>query len=181
MPNSVSPSSVTVVGERLRVTFRFAIQSGDPQAAESCLRAGVSVHSTDRRGRTALTIAAAEGQADICRLLLDAGASCHTEDANGLGPMEIAELNGHAEVVALFAAHLHADDAEATSSDTDERSTDILPGEDPNASEFMLDWVGDEEAALPENDDDCERVVVDLRETLSVFQPLTWMRAGRMW
>ena len=172
MPNSLSPNSENFAEERLGVTFRFAVQSGDRGAVESCLKAGGSVRATDKKGRTPLAIAAAEGYAEICRLLLDAGASCHTEDTNGHSPLEIADLNGHTEVVALLAAHLHADDAEATSSDTDEQATNIFLGEDPSASEFMLDWVGDEEEPLPENDDECERVVVHHREALSVFRPL---------
>jgi ankyrin repeat protein len=63
------------------------------------LVAGANVNTTNERGDTALTIAAAKGHGEIIAKLAGAGADVHHVDHNGDTALAIVTRNGHVAVV----------------------------------------------------------------------------------
>jgi ankyrin repeat protein len=63
------------------------------------LALGVDVNASDRRGRTALSLAAGKGLGDVVALLQQHGASVQRADRDGLTPLQQAWSGEHAELL----------------------------------------------------------------------------------
>ena len=68
----------------------------------AALQAGVSVHSRDAQGRTALMLAARGGSRALVTLLLAEGARPADRDAKGWRAVEHALEQGHPELLDLL-------------------------------------------------------------------------------
>jgi len=64
----------------------------------------VPVNWTDRKGVTALHVAAEHGHLSLCELLLDFRANVNMETKLGITPSMLAAVNGHLEILELFAS-----------------------------------------------------------------------------
>jgi ankyrin repeat protein len=82
--------------------WRHAAQSGDIEALESQLAAGLDVDARDRYGQTALMLAAMRGHADTVAWLVDHGAELDHVAKFGLSATMLAVVNGHTDVIDIL-------------------------------------------------------------------------------
>jgi ankyrin repeat protein len=87
----------------------YAFRSGHDHAPalallEDLLAGGVDVHAQDRRGRTALSLAAGKGLGDVLAVLQRHGACVEHTDRDGLTPLQQAWSGEHPELLAQLLA-----------------------------------------------------------------------------
>ena len=87
----------------------MAVVAGEKQCVEDLLSMGANVHTTDRKGRSPLHLAAATGDSKICGLLLAHGAQPRLKTIDGVEPAITAALCGHASVARMIARAVHLD------------------------------------------------------------------------
>lgn len=79
-----------------------AASLGDLATARSLLSRGANTKHTNRKGRTALLLAAYHGHTEIVQLLLIAGARVTERDNNGNTPLLLAAKTGHTGTISLL-------------------------------------------------------------------------------
>ena len=75
---------------------------GNLEIARLLLEAGANKDAHDRKGNTALTLAAENGHVEVTQLLLEAGANTDAHDRKGNRALTLAAENGHVEVTRLL-------------------------------------------------------------------------------
>eukprot|EP00966_Prymnesium_polylepis_P110003 2545159-Prymnesium_polylepis.1 len=78
-----------------------ALEDGDVDVVEECVKAGVSVDVADDDLNTAL-ILASEGEPEICEYLVAAGANVNAQNKNGVTPLMAAVRYEDERVVELY-------------------------------------------------------------------------------
>ncbi len=88
-----------------RVTREWeeAVRRGDVADLERLLAAGVDLDARNRRGQTALMLAAQHGRLEAVRFLVAHGAALDHTAKYGLSALMLAVINGHAAVVRVLA------------------------------------------------------------------------------
>ncbi|KAK2014320.1 ankyrin repeat protein, partial [Colletotrichum eremochloae] len=83
-----------------------AVRNGDIEQVKKTLGEGVGLNTTDRNGKSPLSIASEKGYNGIVRLLLDKGANLSMKSNDrGRTALHSASNNGHLEVVKLLLFH----------------------------------------------------------------------------
>jgi ankyrin repeat protein len=84
--------------------FFLAVFQGRLEIAQTLIDSGVPVDTKDRRGRSALHIAAHCGHLELIRYLLEHGAGIHAKDAAGMIPLHMAALCGRQDTASFLIA-----------------------------------------------------------------------------
>jgi len=97
-----------LVGGKHRVSeqeelFLKAAWVGDVRALRSCTARAVDVEARDRRGRTAMHLAAMRGHLEIMCILLERDASAQARDNKFMTPLHVAAEAGKSEAVEFLA------------------------------------------------------------------------------
>ena len=79
---------------------------GHPDVLRTLVGAGADVNVLDKRGRSALALAATTGHVELVQELCSAGASASISDANGWSPLMFAAAGGHASITDQI-LHIH--------------------------------------------------------------------------
>jgi uncharacterized protein len=79
-------------------TWKRAVTDGDAEAVRRLLRSGANVNARNRRGQTALMLAAHHGHREIVDLLVGAGADLNVTAKYNLTALMLAIVAGHATV-----------------------------------------------------------------------------------
>lgn len=89
-------------GIDMTAEFERAVQEGDATSVRRQLESGADVNARDRRGQTALMIAAERGHTGLVCELVAAGAALDHAAKYGLTALMRAVLNHHPEIVRLL-------------------------------------------------------------------------------
>ena len=84
--------------------WESAVQRCAVAELERQLANGADINAKDRRGQTAVMIAAREGHADLIAWLAEHGAVLDGPGKYGLSPLMVAVVRGHTEVVRRLVA-----------------------------------------------------------------------------
>jgi hypothetical protein len=84
--------------------LRNAARKGQTAQVAALVSKGAPVESADKKGRTALMMAAERGHADTVKLLLERGANPGARDQEGWTAYGLAVIEGREEVVKVFPA-----------------------------------------------------------------------------
>jgi uncharacterized protein len=82
----------------MRRDWQQAVDSGDPSAVLTLVRAGAGIDVRDRYNQTGLMRAATRGHLRVVRVLLDHGANLDVSAKYGLTALMLAIVNHHADV-----------------------------------------------------------------------------------
>jgi hypothetical protein len=85
--------------------FLRAVARNDMATAESCLKAGVDVHTKNVFGRDAMQIAARNGFIPTLEMLMRWGGSIFTRGPRGDSLYHLATYNGHLDVMVFLQKH----------------------------------------------------------------------------
>jgi ankyrin repeat protein len=78
------------------------VQSGYVEMAMMLLEKKIPIDKVNKRGMTALAVAAENQQYECCKLLVNNGANLYIQDENGQLASDLAEGTLNARVVELF-------------------------------------------------------------------------------
>lgn len=81
----------------------YAAYGGHADVIRVLLEHGASVNYVDRRGRTAVHIAASKGHRDACEVLIEYGVKVFAVDMQGNTPLHLAAIGNHYDVVDFLA------------------------------------------------------------------------------
>lgn len=81
----------------------YAAYGGNPEVIRILLDHGASVNYVDRRGRTAIHIAASKGHYEACEVLIEYGVRVFAIDMQGNTPLHLAAIGNHYAVVDYLA------------------------------------------------------------------------------
>lgn len=82
--------------------FLFAAEQGDIDALKSCLSKSVDINTTNRQGRTAITLASLNKHYDCVELLISAGADIDKQDQTCFNPFLLSCLNNDLTLLRLL-------------------------------------------------------------------------------
>lgn len=88
--------------ENTNAAFHKAVRNGDLEGMRLTIKNGAKVNSSDDKGETALTVAAAIGNKEAVKLLLDNKADSFVKNAKGEFPDDVAEKNKHKDIAQLL-------------------------------------------------------------------------------
>jgi hypothetical protein len=87
--------------QELITAFLFAAEQGDSDALKKCLANGVDINTTNRQGRTAITLASLNKHYDCVALLISAGADVDKQDQTCFNPFLLSCLNNDLTLLRL--------------------------------------------------------------------------------
>ena len=155
----------------MKSLMRWAALTGISQVIRLRLSRGDDINAIESHGRTALMLAAYHGHREACTVLLEAGADFTLVDNDGDTALTLATLAGHDRIVDLLLEHARR------LAQPEEPAPAPQPGKEPQdtAEEdefFLLDWDAYDDSPPPEGDADCLDAACDLRQAISVHNPI---------
>ncbi|MFC0226725.1 ankyrin repeat domain-containing protein [Serratia aquatilis] len=87
--------------KELMSEFLFAAEKGDADTLKNCLAEGVDINTTNRQGRTAITIASLNKHYSCVELLISAGADIDKQDQTCFNPFLLSCLNNDLTLLRL--------------------------------------------------------------------------------
>lgn len=155
----------------MKSLMRWAALTGISQVIRLRLSRGDDINAIESHGRTALMLAAYHGHSEACTVLLEAGADYTLLDNDGDTALTLATLAGHDRIVDLLLEHAQR------LAQPDEPAPAPQPGEESQNTDaedgfFLLDWEAYDESPPPEGNSDSLDAACDLRQAISVHNPI---------
>jgi ankyrin repeat protein len=89
----------------LNQTYLTTALDEGPASVELALKAGASLHATDRDGNTALILAARKGDVEMAEFLIGLGLEINAQNNDGETALFVAASKGHHDMIRSLLAH----------------------------------------------------------------------------